>query len=113
MHLSENGCLLRIMIGESDKYGRKPLYEWLVLKARELGLAGATVMRGMMGFGANSCIHTSKILRISDDLPVIIEIVDTRENLEADLASIDDAVKGGLATMEKADIRFYKSKNNP
>lgn len=113
MHLSENGCLLRIMIGESDKYGRKPLYEWLVLKARELGLAGATVMRGMMGFGANSCIHTSKILRISDDLPVIIEIVDTREKLEAYLASIDDAVKGGLATMEKADIRFYKSKNNP
>ena len=112
MHLSENGCLLRIMIGESDKYGRKPLYEWLVLKARELGLAGATVMRGMMGFGANSRIHTSKILRISDDLPVIIEIVDTREKLEAYLASIDDAVKGGLATMEKADIRFYKSKNN-
>ena len=111
MHLSENGCLLRIMIGESDKYGRKPLYEWLVLKARELGLAGATVMRGMMGFGANSRIHTSKILRISDDLPVIIEIVDTREKLEAYLASIDDAVKGGLATMEKADIRFYKSKN--
>jgi PII-like signaling protein len=113
MHLSENGCLLRIMIGESDKYGRKPLYEWLVLKARELGLAGATVMRGMMGFGANSRIHTSKILRISNDLPVIIEIVDTREKLEAYLASIDDAVKGGLATMEKADIRFYKSKNNP
>ena len=101
------------MIGESDKYGRKPLYEWLVLKARELGLAGATVMRGMMGFGANSRIHTSKILRISNDLPVIIEIVDTREKLEAYLASIDDAVKGGLATMEKADIRFYKSKNNP
>ena len=112
MHLSKDGCLLRIMIGENDKCGRKPLYEWLVIKARELGLAGATVMRGMMGFGANSRIHTSKILRISDDLPVIIEIVDTREKLEAYLTSIEDVVKGGLATMEKADVRFYKSKDS-
>ena len=111
MHLTEDGCLLRIMIGESDKHGGKPLYEWLVIKAREIGLAGATVLRGMMGFGANSRIHTSKILRISADLPVIIEIVDTKEKLEAYLASVEDALKGGLATMEKADVRFYKPKD--
>ena len=110
MHLAADGCLLRIMIGESDKFGKKPLYEWLVLRARELGLAGATVTRGMMGFGANSRIHTSRILRISDDLPVIIEIVDTRKKLEAYLTDIEDVVKGGLATMEKADVRFYKPK---
>jgi PII-like signaling protein len=111
MHLAEDGCLLRIMIGESDKHDGKPLYEWLVIKAREIGLAGATVLRGMMGFGANSRIHTSKILRISADLPIIIEIVDTREKLEAYLADIEDVVKGGLATMEKADVRFYKPKD--
>ena len=82
MKLDRNGCLLRILIGEGSKHKGKPLYEWLVLRARELGLAGATVTRGVMGFGANSRIHTAKILRLSEDLPIVIEIVDTREKIE-------------------------------
>jgi PII-like signaling protein len=113
MHLPEEGCLLRIMIGEGDRHEGKPLYEWLVLKARELGLAGATVLRGMMGFGANSRIHTSKILRISEDLPIIVEIVDTQEKLDNYLTVIDSVIKEGLATMEKAVVRFYRSSGRP
>lgn len=109
MVLPEEGCLLRIFIGESDRHGGKPLYEWLVLKARESGLAGATVLRGMMGFGAHSRIHTFKIERLSEDLPIIIEIVDTREKLENFLAAIDSAIDEGLATLEKAQVRFYRS----
>jgi len=109
MMLPEEGCLLRIFIGESDKHEGKLLYEWLVLKARELGLAGATVLRGMMGFGAHSRLHTFKIERLSEDLPVIIEIVDTREKLENYLALIDHVIPEGLATMEKANIHFYRS----
>lgn len=109
MVLPEEGYLLRIFIGESDRHGGKPLYEWLVLKARESGLAGATVLRGMMGFGAHSRIHTFKIERLSEDLPIIIEIVDTREKLENFLAAIDSAIDEGLATLEKAQVRFYRS----
>lgn len=109
MVLPEEGCLLRIFIGESDRHDGKPLYEWLVLKAREQGLAGATVLRGMMGFGAHSRIHTFKIERLSEDLPIIIEIVDTREKLENFLAAIDNAIDEGLATLEKAQVRFYRS----
>ncbi len=110
MVLPEEGYLLRIFIGESDKYAGKPLYEWIVIQAREQGLAGATVLRGMMGFGANSrIIHTFKIERLSEDLPVIIEIVDTREKLEKFLAFIDDKIKAGLVTLEKAHIRFYRN----
>jgi hypothetical protein len=109
MVLPEEGCLLRIFIGESDKHAGKPLYEWIVLKAREEGLAGATVLRGMMGFGAHSRIHTFKIERLSEDLPIIIEIVDTREKLEKFLAAIDSSIAEGLATLEKASIRFYRS----
>ena len=110
MILPENGCLLRILIGESDKHKGKPLYEWIVLQAREHGLAGATAWRGSMGFGANSRIHTAKIMRLSTDLPMIIEIVDTREKWEAFLDTISPALKGGLATLEKAVVRFYRSK---
>ena len=110
MTLPEEGSLLRILIGESDKHDGKPLYEWLVLKAREMGLAGATVFRGIMGFGANSRIHTSKILRLSDDLPIIIEIVDTRDKLEKFLTETDHVFHGGLATLEKARVHFYRSK---
>lgn len=109
MTLPEDGHLLRIFIGEADKHSGKPLYEWIVIQAREQGLAGATVLRGMMGFGANSnVIHTFKIERLSEDLPIIIEIVDTREKLEAFLASIDDEIHTGLATLEKVQVRFYR-----
>ena len=109
MVLPEEGYLLRIFIGESDKHNGKPLYEWIVLKARQEGLAGATVLRGMMGFGAHSRIHTFKIERLSEDLPIIIEIVDTREKLENFLSIIDDEIEEGLATLEKAQIHFYRS----
>jgi PII-like signaling protein len=109
MMLPAEGYLLRIFIGESDKRGGKPLYEWLVLKAREQGLAGATVMRGMMGFGAHSRLHTFRIERLSLDLPIIVEIVDTREKLESFLSLIDNEIEEGLATLEKAQIHFYRS----
>jgi PII-like signaling protein len=105
----EEGYLLRIFIGESDKHAGKPLYEWLVLQARTQGLAGATVLRGMMGFGANSrVIHTFKIERLSEDLPVVVEIVDSREKLESFLAFVDDEIHSGLATLEKVQVRFYR-----
>lgn len=109
MKLAEEGCLLRIFIGEGDKYEHRPLYEWIVKKAHEFGLAGATVLRGMMGFGANSRIKSSKILRLSEDLPIIVELVDTQENLKQFLALIDPAITEGLATYEKANILFYRS----
>lgn len=110
MSLPQEGCLLRIFIGEDDKHGGKPLYEWIVIQARAQGLAGATVLRGSMGFGANSrVIHTFKIERLSEDLPVIIEIVDTREKLEKFLESVESEIHAGLATLEKAEVRFYRS----
>lgn len=110
MVLSQEGYLLRIFIGESDRRDGHLLYEWIVRLAREQGLAGATVLRGIMGFGANSrVIHTFKIERLSEDLPVIIEIVDTREKLEKFLELIDTEIKAGLATLERAEVRFYRS----
>ncbi len=109
MTLPEEGHLLRIFIGESDKHDGKPLYEWIVLKARERGLAGATVLRGIEGFGAHSRLHTAKILRLSADLPIVVEIVDTREKIEAFLPVIDGAISEGLATIEKVQVRFYRS----
>lgn len=110
MALPEEGYLLRIFIGESDRRAGKLLYEWIVVQARQHGLAGATVLRGIMGFGANSrVIHTFKIERLSEDLPVIIEIVDTQEKLEEFLAAIDSEIQAGLATLEKAQVRFYRS----
>jgi PII-like signaling protein len=112
MELDRDGCLLRILIGEGSKHKGKPLYEWLVLRARELGLAGATVTRGVMGFGANSRIHTAKILRLSEDLPIVIEIVDSREKIERYLDTVEGFIEGGLATMEKADVRFYRCSNS-
>ena len=110
MTLPQEGCLLRIFIGEDDKHDGKPLYEWLVLKARERGLAGATVLRGMMGFGAHSRVHTFKIERLSLDLPIVVEVVDTRAKLETFLAEIDPLIHEGLATVEKAEVRFYRSR---
>ena len=109
MNLPSEGQLLRIFIGEGDKYKGKPLYEWIVLQAREQGLAGATVLRGIMGFGANSRIHTSKILRLSEGVPVVVEIVDEGPKLREFLRRIDPAIAEGLATIEKADIQFYRS----
>lgn len=109
MNLPEEGQLLRIFIGESDRHEGKPLYEWIVLEAKKRGLAGATVLRGMMGFGASSRIHTTKILRLSEDLPVIIEIVDSNEKLKEFIAVIEDVITEGLATMEKANVQFYRS----
>lgn len=111
MTLSQDGSLLRIFIGESDKCEGRPLYKWIVLKAREYGLAGATVLRGMMGFGADSIIHTFKIERLSEDLPIIVELVDTREKLENFLQVIEPNIHAGLATLEKAEIHFYRSSN--
>ena len=108
MVLPQEGCLLRVFIGESDKRDGKPLYEWLVLQAREHGLAGATVLRGMMGYGAHSRLHTFKIERLSEDLPIIIEIADTREKLERFLGAVEGEIPEGLATLEKAEIHFYR-----
>lgn len=110
MILPEEGELLRIFIGESDKYKGKPLFEWIVRQARQCGLAGATVLRGLEGFGAHSRVHTAKLLRLSSDLPVVIEIIDTSDKIERFLPQIEDAIKEGLATLEKVRIRFYRSR---
>jgi len=109
MTLPRDGKLLRIFIGENDRHEGHPLYEWIVRKARESGLAGATVLRGLEGFGARSRLHTTKILRLSTDLPIVVEIVDTEEKIEAFLPLIDEAVGEGLATLEKVEVRFYRS----
>lgn len=109
MQLPQDGMLLRIFIGEADKYDHKPLYEWIVLQAREQGLAGATVLRGMMGFGANTRqIHTFRFDTLSEDLPIIIEIVDTQAKLEKFLELIEPHIGAGLVTLEKAQVKFYR-----
>ncbi|MFA6282098.1 MAG: DUF190 domain-containing protein [Candidatus Omnitrophota bacterium] len=108
MKLPEEGMLLRIFIGESDVFQDRALYEQIVLKARELNLAGATVTRGLMGFGADSRIHTVKLLRLSEDLPVIIEIVDTEEKLNTLLPFLDEVVQEGLITLEKVRVIKYR-----
>ncbi len=109
MILPKDGKLLRIFIGESDKYKGQPLYGWIVLKARDRGMAGATVLRGLEGFGAHSRLHTAKILRLSSDLPIVVEIVDTENKIESFLPLIDDAIGEGLATVERVEVRFYRS----
>jgi len=110
MKLPPEGKLLRIFIGESDRHEGKPLYEWLVIEAKAHGLAGATVLRGLMGFGATSRIHTSKILRLSLDLPIVVEIVDTDEKIQSFMARIENVLQGGLVTLEKAEVQIYSSK---
>ena len=97
---------MRIFIGERDKHAHKPLYEWIVIKAREFGVAGATVLRGMMGFGAKSRIKTSKILRLSEDLPIVIELVDTEEKLHKFLTTIDHAIKNQNSKSQTKNIRI-------
>jgi len=111
MKLPENGWLLRIFIGESDQWRGKPLYEAIVLRARELHMAGATVLRGSMGFGANSRLHTAKLLRLSEDLPMVVEIVDTQEKIEALLVDLDAMVGEGLVTLEEVRVVKYRGKN--
>jgi len=113
MRLEENGYLLRIFIGEADKHKGKLLYEWLVIQAREAGLAGATVLRGIMGFGPSSRIQTGKILALSEDMPVVVEIVDSKENLEAYLARVESAIGEGLVTLEKATVKLYRGRSEP
>lgn len=108
MKLPENGTLLRVFIGESDKLGDKTLYEAIVLKARELNLAGATVTRGILGFGADSRIHSAKILQLSEDLPIIVEIVDSRENIDKIIPFLDEAVTEGLITIEEVRVIKYR-----
>ncbi len=111
MKLPEDGILLRIIVGESDRYGRKPLYEAIVHKAKELDLAGATVLRGIMGFGASSRMHTAKLLRLSDDLPLVIEIVDSETYINRLLPFLDEVISEGLITMEKVRIFRYRGHN--
>jgi len=108
MKLPEEGMLLRIFIGESDRYKDKTLYEQIVLKAREMNLAGATVTRGIMGFGADSRMHSAKLLRLSEDLPVVVEIVDTEENLNKFQPFLDETVTEGLITLEKVRVIKYR-----
>jgi len=109
MTLPKEGSLLRIFIGESDRHGGMLLYEWIVRTAREHGLAGATVLRGVEGYGARSRVRTAKILDLSTDLPIIVEIVDTLEKIDAFLPVIDGAITDGMATVESVQIRFYRS----
>jgi PII-like signaling protein len=109
MQIPEEGHLLRIFIGQSDRWHGKPLYEAIVLKARELHLAGATVLRGPMGFGAHSRIHTAKILRLSEDLPIVIEIVDAKEKIDALLPHVDEMVREGLVTLEPVQVIKYRA----
>jgi uncharacterized protein len=107
MQLEEKALVLRIYIGEGDRYGQHSLYEAIVFKAREQGLAGATVLRSPMGFGHSSRLHTAKILRLSEDLPVIVEIIDNEQQIAAFLPLLDEMVKGGLVSLEEVRILRY------
>ena len=106
--IPEDGYLLRVFVGESDRHGHRPLYEEIVLKAREAGLAGATVLRGVMGFGRHSFIHTTKILRLSEDLPMVVEIVDSQEKIEGFLPALDGMISDGLVTLERVKVIHYR-----
>jgi PII-like signaling protein len=110
MNLPKESVLLRIFIGESDHWNHRPLYEAIVLKARELQMAGATVLRGLMGFGKSSRLHTAKILQLSMDLPLVIEIVDSEEKINAFVPVLDGMMQGGLVTMEKVKVLDYRER---
>ena len=107
--IPEDGYLLRIFVGEGDKRGHRPLYEAIVLKAREAGLAGATVLRGLMGYGAHSVLHTAKVLRLSEDLPMVVEIVDGLDKIQGFLPILDDMIGDGLVTLERVRIIQHRS----
>ena len=110
MSLAGEGKLLRILIGESDRWEGQPLYQALVYKAREMGMAGATVLRGIEGFGASSVVHTARILRLSEDLPMVIEMVDTAENVDRFLDATEEMISEGMVTVEKVEIRKYQGR---
>jgi uncharacterized protein len=110
MQIPHDAVLLRVFIGESDRWQHQPLYEAIVLKAREMHLAGATVLRGPMGFGKSSRLHTAKILRLSMDLPMVIEIVDSEEKIQSFLPTLDGMMGGGMVTMEKVKCLHYRGK---
>src|SRR5690348_4968132 len=112
MNLPSEATLLRIFLGESDRWKHQPLYEAIVLKAREMHLAGATVLRGPMGFGKSSRIHTAKILRLSEDLPIVIEIVDAEDKINALLTALDGMIGSGLVTLEKVKVLQYGSRQD-
>ena len=107
MHAPREALLLRIFVGEDDRIKGRPLYEAIVLKAREAGLAGATVLRGPMSFGKSSTLHTAKVLRLSEDLPIVIEIVDTQEKIDAFLPMLDPMMGSGLVTLERVQVLQY------
>jgi hypothetical protein len=111
MQIPRDAVLLRVFFGENDKHGHLPLYEAIVLKAREMNLAGATVLRGPMGFGHSSHIHTTKILRLSQDLPIVIEIVDSQEKIDTFLPTLDGMMSSGLVTVEKVQVLQYVTNN--
>lgn len=112
MSLGGEGKLLRVFIGESDQWQHKPLYEEIVKAARRRGLAGATVLRGIEGYGRSSVLHTARILRLSEDLPLVIEIVDSAEKIDAFLQEIDPMISGGMVTVERVEVRAYRG-NEP
>ncbi len=109
MELPSEAELLRVFIGESDRHGHLPLYEAIVLEARKRGMAGATVLRGIMGFGADSHLHTAKVLRLSEDLPIVIEIVDTPERIDAFVPVVDGMMQEGLVTVERVRVKMYRA----
>jgi PII-like signaling protein len=111
MQIPREAVLLRIFFGENDQFQRLPLHEAIVLKAREMHLGGATVLRGHIGFGHSSRIHTTKILRLSEDLPIIVEIVDSQEKIDAFLVVLDGMMSSGLVTMERAEVLQYGSES--
>jgi PII-like signaling protein len=108
MELPRDSILLRIFLGESDRFDHKPLHEVIVMKARQMHLAGATVLRGAMGFGKSSRMHTAKILRLSMDLPIVIEIVDSEEKINAFLPALDSIMRGGMVTLERVQVIDYR-----
>ncbi|MCI5132972.1 MAG: DUF190 domain-containing protein [Candidatus Electrothrix sp. EH2] len=110
MELSAQGYLLRIIIGEAARHQGKHLYEWIIIKAREQGIAGATAVRGMMGYGASSRIKSSSLLCLSEDLPVVLELIDTREKLEDFLDTVDPVIPKGVVTLEQVHVRLYRHK---
>ena len=110
MNIPQESLLLRIFIGESDRWHHHPLYEAIVLKAREAGLAGATVLRSSLGYGAASRIHSAKILRLSEDLPMVVEIVDAEEKIQSFLPILEEMIGGGLVTLEKVRVIQYRHK---
>ncbi len=113
MQIPSEGKLLRIFVGETDRWHGKPLYEAIIEEARKRGLAGATAWKGFIGFGRHSRVHTAKILRLSEDLPVVIEIVDSAERIEAFLPALDNMVQEGLVTLERAEVLMYRGPDAP